>query len=198
MIRPMQSKDAGWTADRHAKLMPRSVFAAFGPGFLVRVYGELARSPYAMAFVHEDNGELVGVIASVTNRRAFLCRLILRSGPALAWAVIKGWSTHRSCRRLLLQTPRYLRRVPGSAAAELLFITVAPECRCAGVARALIGHTLDECRTRRLARALVTIETENAAIARILGRFGFTRIDQFVFADKSNDVLVKDLAGTVA
>ena len=198
MIRPMQPKDAGWTAEQHARVMTNSVFAVFGLDFLTRVYLELARSPKAVAFVYESDGKPGGIIAAVTNRRAFLLGLLAHSGPALLWSALKGIVEHRACRNLLLQTPRYLRRVPDSAAAELLFITVAPECRRAGVARELIEHALDAFRARRVARAVVTIETENTAIARILQGFGFKSIDRFVFADKSNDVLSRDLAGVKA
>ena len=195
LIRPMQTCDAGWTAERHAMLMPNSIFAAFGPGFLARVYLELARSPHAVAFVHDGDRRPCGVIAALTDRRAFLVGLLAHSGAALAWAAIRGWVAHSSCRRLLLHIPRYLRRVPGLAAAELLFITVSPECRREGVARALIARTLDEFRARRIARAVVSIETSNTAIAGILERFGFRRIDRFVFADKWNDVLAMNLEG---
>ena len=198
MIRPMQPKDAGWSAERHAKSMPNSVFAVFGSGFLTRVYRELARSPNSVAFVHERDGNPGGVIAAVTDRRAFLRGLLAHSGPALAWAALKGWVTHRACRKLLMQTPLYLRRVPDAAAAELLFIAVAPEFRRAGVARELIEQALDAFRARQITRVVVTIETENTTIANILEGFGFKRIDRFMFADKWNDLLSMDLAGVKA
>ena len=198
MIRTMTAADAGWAAERHASLMPNSVFAAFGQGFLARVYLELARSPRAVAFVDERCGKPCGFIAAAADRRKFLCGLMARHGAALAWAALRGGLANRSCRSLLLQTPRYLVRVPDSAAAELLFIAVSGEYRRSGAARALIARALDTLRERRIARVVVSIETENTAIAAILSGFGFRRIDRFVFAGKWNDVLAKSLEGAQA
>lgn len=190
-VRPLTAADAPWAARRHAALLPHSVFALFGPPFLETIYRAFARSPHAVSFVHERDGAPHALIACASDRRAFLRELLLRSGLRLALLAGAAFLTRGPCRRLLLQAPRYLRRTHRSGTdAEMIFITVDPECHGTGVGRGLILAVLEEYRRRGVERVTVTIESDNAPVKRLLLGLGFAVEDTFTFADKSNDLLV--------
>lgn len=191
----MKPADAPWAARQHGRLMENSTFALFGEGFLESIYGEFARSRHGVAFVLEEEGAPRGVIASVDDRRAFLRGLAFRSGVRLGWHAALGFIFRAPCRRLLLQTGRYLKNTgrPGSGA-EMIFITVAPETRGQGAARRLIIATLEEFRRRGVRETGVSIESDNRPVRKVLLGLGFRLEGTFVFADKGNDFLRFDLA----
>ena len=76
--------------------------------------------------------------------------------------------------------------------AEMIFITVSPECRGKGVANQLIDAVLVEYAARATPRIYVTVESENVGIKGVLTRKNFEVIDTFFFADKQNDLLRLD------
>jgi len=193
-LRPLAAADAPWAARQHARLMEHSVFALFGAGFLETIYRAFARSRHAVALVYAPDGEPRGVIACTSDRKMFLRELRRFSGPRLAIQAAWAFVTRGACRRLLLQAPRYLSRTHRSATdAEMIFITLAPECRGGGAARSLILGVLEEYRRRGVSRVTVSIESGNRVVKRLLLDLGFSVIDTFTFADKPNDLLALDL-----
>jgi len=195
MIRPVALPDVEWAARQHAALMEHSVFAKIGTGFLECFYREFAVSPHSVSFVHEQDSRPQAVIACTSDRRAFMRGLFFRSGLKMAFYIVKGLF-RRDCRRTLFQSPGYLGRTCNDRVkAEMIFITVSPECRGTGIARSLIEAVLAEYRRRGVVRVNVSIESDNAVVKNLLLSMGFKVIDAFVFADKSNDLLETDLTG---
>lgn len=194
MIRPMTLSDAGWAAAQHAALMTNSAFARLGTGFLECFYRCFATSPDAVAFVHEEDGVPRAVIACTSDRPAFLRRLVRQSWLRLASGALRG--LFRQPRLLASIHPlQYLRQIPDDTTrAEMIFITVAPECRESGVARRLIETTLEEYVRRGVRKVKVTIEDENETIKRVLQRLGFTVKKTFAYAGKLNALLERDLS----
>jgi len=174
--------------------MENSVFAIFGAPFLEQVYRHFAGSRHSVSYVYEENGESMAVIASTNNRRAFMRELLLRSGLKLAVISVAAAARSGACRRLLRHMPAYLRRTcRGETNAEMIFITVAGDCRKSGLGRMLIRMTLDEFQRRGVRDVNVSIESENTPVKNLLLSLGFEVIDQFMFADKPNDVLATSL-----
>ena len=193
MIRPMKVADAEWAAGQHAALMQHSVFARFGTGFLACFYRCFARSPHAIAFVHEEQGRPGAVITATIDRPAFLRELLRRHGLSLAAGALSGILRQPGL-LAAVQPLRYLREIPADdTSAELIYITVAEQSRARGIARALIAATLDECARRNVLKVKVTIESENAPIKRILQSAGFAVTKTFFFAGKQNDLLENTL-----
>lgn len=194
MIREMTQTDAAWAADRHAELMADSVFALFGREFLRGLYTTIAASRRGVAFVLEENGTPAGAIASTTDRPGLLLEWAARKRLTPVFTAAARFLTDRRCRRLILQSPRYLLRASKKGCrAEMIFITVAPAARRRGAARELIEKTLDAMRQKGVTRACVSIESANAPISALLTDMGFKKVDSFVFAGKSNDLLVREL-----
>lgn len=194
MIRPMRPEDAEMAAAQHAALMAHSVFAMFGTGFLACFYRHFSCAFSGIAFVYEEDDVPKAYIVSTSDRPAFLRGLLLRHGPCLAWYALRGF-LRPACRRLAWQTFRYLRRTGAARTpAEMIFITVAPECRNRGVARDLILATLDLFRRRGIRVVSVTIESDNAPVRAVLGSLGFQQADRFPFAGKDNDLFLLDLS----
>jgi len=190
VFRPMVARDAQWAACQHAALMENSVFAVFGERFLERVYDCFATSKHSIAYVYEEEGKPNAIIASTSDRRAFLRELFRRSGIRLAALSAAAFFRSGTCRRMLWRMPSYLRRTcKGNTRAEMIFITVATGCRRAGIARELIRMTLDAFRWRDVRDINVSIESKNVVIRDLLLSFGFKISDHFLFADKPNDLL---------
>ena len=148
MIRPIRPDDIPWAARQHAALMANSVFAAFGVRFLECFYSHFARSKTAIAYVWEENGLPVAVISATSDRTRFLRGLVLRHGISLACYAAVGL-LRPACRHLVGQLRRYPGHVDGERIeAEMIFITVAPECRGKGVAEKLIEAVLAEYASR--------------------------------------------------
>ena len=193
MIRPMNAADARWAAEQHAGLMKNSVFAFFGVGFLECFYDCFAQSEHGIAFVYEDEGRPRAVIASTSNRPAFLRELGKRYGLRLVPLVLRGLF-RRACLQLLFQVPSYLRNTGAERTdAEMVFITVDPEFRRSGIARSLIEATLAEYRQRNVRKVNVSIESDNQTVKRILESMGFAVKRTFSFAGKRNDFLEREL-----
>lgn len=193
MIRPMRPEDAVRAAEQHAVLMEHSVFAMFGAGFLACFYRHFATAPNGIAFAYGEETGPQAYIVSTSDRPAFLRGLLLRYGPRLAWHALRGL-LRPACRRLAWQTFRYLRRTGAARTpAEMIFITVPPECRNHGVARALIGATIDQFRRRQVRLVSVTVESDNAPVRALLEKLGFRQADRFAFAGKENDLFLLDL-----
>lgn len=194
MIRVLTQADATWAAQQHAALMPNSVFAAFGVGFLRCFYRVFAQSKHAVAYVWEDASKPAAVITATSNRSAFLRGLILRHGPMLAAYAVLGLM-HKPCRRLVAQLRHYPRHGGDTPIqAEMIFITVDPCCRGKKVAHRLIEAVLSDYAARRVNRVHVTIERANAGVRRILDGFGFKVVSSFLLADKQNDLLQLNMA----
>lgn len=194
MIGPLQLKHVPWAVAQHAALMQQSVFAMFGPRFLELWYRAFAISPHAVAFVDEQDGHPRAVIASTSNRPAFLRELLRRSGFALAWCSARAVLRNGACRRLVGRLPGYLARSGrGDVTAEMIFITVAPAVRGHGIAQQLIRRTLQEFRRRGVDKVHVSIESGKHGVRAMLHSFGFVVIDRFAFADKPHELLALDL-----
>lgn len=197
VFRPLEDRDTAWAARQHAALMENSVFAIFGAPFLEQVYRHFAGSRHSVSYVYEENGESMAVIASTSNRRAFMRGLLLRSGLKLALISVAAAVRSGACRRLLRRMPAYLRKTcRNETNAEMIFITVARDCRKAGLGRTLIQMTLDEFQRRGVRDVNVSIESENTPVKNLLLGLGFEVIDQFMFPDKPNDLLATSLGGT--
>jgi len=199
VIRSLTQADVTWAAQQHAALMPRSVFAAFGIGFLRCFYRVFAQSKHAIAYVWEEASRPAAVIAATSNRSALVRGLVLRHGLVLAAHAVRGL-VHKPCRRMVAQLRHYPRQGNDTPIhAEMIFITVDPCCRGKKVAHQLIEAVLSEYAARGVDRVHVTIESANAVVRRILDGFGFQVVSSFLLADKQNDLLQLNMAerGTI-
>jgi len=197
MIRPLKINEIPWAAELHAKLMAGSVLALFGPGPLRILYRELVRSPHGLVLAASVDGRLEGVIAVMLDRAAFARSLLWRKGLLVALSMAWGVLTRTECRRLLLQLPRYwISARAGTAEAEMLFITVAPDARDRGLARLLIEAVLENLRGRKVRRVSVSVDVEHPRIGGLLRRLGFAPVARVCFAGKNHEVLASDLTAS--
>lgn len=199
LYRPTAMRDVSWAAGQHAALMENSVFAVFGKRFLEQVYSCFAASKHSISYVYEEESEAKAIIASTSDRGAFLRELFLRSGIRLAALSAAAVFRSSACRRMLWRMPVYLGRTcRGNTKAEMVFITVAKNCRKAGIARELIRMTLEEFGRRGVRDINVSIESSNTVVKDLLLHLGFTVSDHFMFADKPNDLLAISLPDRTA
>lgn len=146
------------------------------------ISGSLTRAICEDALRHEDpsilvaklDGELVGVVVAIENRRQFWLEFASRH-PLLALRVL--WARARS--RTNGHDPRAERREvapPPSLddVAEVLFIGVAPGRRRGGVADRLYYELFERLRARRIHRLVCRIDRDNLPSLRLHQAAGFT------------------------
>jgi ribosomal-protein-alanine acetyltransferase len=106
---------------------------------------------------------------------------------------------HRDCGRHFFVARRAGRIVgyavtsASRAEAEVVSIAVMPECRRAGVATALMRHTMARLRRARVRKLALVVRTGNAAALRLYWRLGFRPVGRIphYYEDRSDGLLMR-------
>ena len=67
MVRPLTGRDLAFAADLHARCLPHGLFPRLGQRFLRRYYATFVRSPWAVGFVAEADGQPIGVVVGTLD-----------------------------------------------------------------------------------------------------------------------------------
>lgn len=193
-IRPMQHRDARRVAELHRAAMGRSLWARLGLPFLTTLYQGLVDSPFFLAFVYEEEGEVQGFIAGSTDtsrmmREVFRARLL-----ALGVTAGLGVARHPRVLPLLLRTGTYFDVSGGDVPAESLFCSFAPHLRGTGVSNLINKVLFDDLLARGHTRVKITTEVDNEGANRQLQSWGFEEEGRFRFYGKDMVRYVLDLS----
>jgi len=179
----------GQVAALHEACFPDYYLTRFGTSFLEAMYGWYVKSPQGIAFVALDSkGGVVGFVAGTTRMETYYRSLFGHQLGPLLWALLGGlvrhplltWSQIWERKDLLRQACGVLMSTtpgapgdsapgpdPGSPAASLVSIAVAPSHRRAGIARRLTEIFLTDARQRGSELVTLSVREDN------LGARGF-------------------------
>ena len=182
MIRKTEHRDVGAIAALHAELVPSSLWAELGPGFLRTLYASLVGDPRFVSFVYETPSGIGAFLAGSTDTRAMLRATAKRDGFSLAVRALP--SVRPSMVRRLLETGRYPRLRGSEGAGESLFCAVRPELRRRGIAAGLHEALERVLRAQGIDRLVVTTDASNADAPAHLRALGFHEEGHFQFYGK--------------
>ena len=194
MIRKTEQRDVGAIAALHAELVPASLWAELGPGFLRTLYASLVRDPRFVSFVYETPSGIGAFLAGSTDTGAMLRATAARQGLTLAIRALP--SLRPSLIRRLLETGRYPRLRGSEGAGESLFCAVRPELRRQGIAAGLHEALERVLRAQGIDRLVVTTEATNPDAHEHLKALGFHEDGQFRFYGKPMVRYEKAIAST--
>ena len=83
-IRRTESRDAAAIATLHAELVPSSLWAELGPGFLRTLYASLVRDPRFVSFVYETPSGIGAFLAGSMDTDSMLRATTRLDGLAMA------------------------------------------------------------------------------------------------------------------
>ena len=181
-IRRTEPRDADAIAALHAELVPSSLWAELGQGFLRTLYASLVGDPRFVSFVYETQDGVSAFLAGSTDTGAMLRATAKRNGVRLAIQALP--SMRPSMIRRLLETGRYPRLRGSTGAGESLFCAVRPELRRQGIAAGLHEALERVLRAQGIDRLVVTTEASNPDAHEHLRALGFHQEGQFQFYGK--------------
>ena len=182
MIRRTEPRDVAAIAALHAELVPSSLWAELGHGFLETLYGSLVHDPRFVSFVYETPEGIGAFLAGSTDTAAMLRATARRSAVKLALSALPA--IRPSLLRRLLETARYPSLRGSAGAGESLFCAVRPELRRQGVAAGFHEALERTVRAQGIDRLIVTTEASNAGAHEHLKALGFHEDGQFRFYGK--------------
>jgi GNAT superfamily N-acetyltransferase len=153
-----------------------------GTRFLQELYSGILNDPSGMAFVFEDQGQLIGFVVGTDHPAGFYKRLLgkrwWRFGLASLPAIIKKPS---ACLRIFraLSMPKQVTEEKGRG--TLMSIAVLPGEQSKGIGRVLVNAFLEEAAKRGLRQVeLTTDKLNNDSINAFYLRLGFVCSRSFV------------------
>jgi len=182
-IRRTEPRDAAAIATLHAELVPSSLWAELGPGFLRTLYGSLIHDPRFVSFVYDTPAGIGAFLAGSTDTDGMLRATARRDALALAVRVLPA--LRPSLLRRLLETGRYPRVRGSVGAGESLFCAVRPELRRQGIAAGLHEALERVLRAQGIDRLVVTTEASNPDAHEHVKALGFHEEGHFRFYGKA-------------
>ena len=182
MIRSTEPRDVAAIAALHAELVPSSLWAELGDGFLEALYGSLVRDPRFVSFVYDTPEGIGAFLAGSSDTAAMLRATAKRDGCAIAVRALPA--LRPSLLRRLLETGRYPRVRGSVGAGESLFCAVRPELRRQGIAAGLHEALERVLRAQGIDRLIVTTEASNPDAHEHLRALGLREEGRFRFYGK--------------
>jgi ribosomal protein S18 acetylase RimI-like enzyme len=169
--------DAPAAARLHATRITEGFLSFLGPGFLVRLYRRVPRTPGSFLLVADGDTGVVGFLAGSADvgglYRSFLLRDGLPAGLAAAPRLVRGW-------RRVLETLRHGGGGAGTGrGTELLAVATDPAAAGRGVGTALVAAFLDRVRAAGGTEAYVVVGADNHQAIALYERAGFAPADEF-------------------
>jgi GNAT superfamily N-acetyltransferase len=177
----------------HAELVPSSLWAELGPGFLRALYGSLVGDSRFVSFVYETPSGVGAFLAGSTDTEGMLRATAKRDGWAIGLRALRG--LRPSLLRRLLETGRYPRLRGSEGAGESLFCAVRPDLRRQGIAAGLHEALERHLRAQGIGRLVVTTEATNPDAHVHLRALGFHEAGEFRFYGKPMVRFEKEVAG---
>ena len=159
---PAGSSHVAHAALLHTSCMPETITSQRGAATLAGIYERLLRNGHSI-YVATRHGSVIGGIVILEHHR---------NRATLFTIIHRPWSWMIAIRRLgiaafskqlldLLAVQRATRGLP--AHNYIVAVYVDPETRRAGVARQLLGRAVDDARSRGVALAVDTLQSNSSA-----------------------------------
>lgn len=180
-IRTMEARDLFFVVRVHLASFQGFFLTFLGPAFLLELYSGILADPAGIAFVAEDDGQIVGFVAGASESAGLYARLLRR----------RWWRFALASFLPVLRNPRIVPRLlraftmPKQARAAgsegtLMSIAVLPERQGQGIGQALVQAFLAEAARRGLRRVnLTTDKVDNDAANLFYRRLGFVCVRHF-------------------
>ena len=181
-IRSAEPRDAAAIAALHAELIPSSLWAELGLGFLTRLYTALLEDSRFVSFVYEVPDGISAFLAASTDTAGLLRATAKQSGPSLAIRALPRMRPALLAR--IVETGRYPQLRGASGAGESLFCAVRPALRRRGIGASFHDELERAFLDRGIDRMIVTTEANNTAGQRHLEAIGFHEDGRFAFYGK--------------
>ena len=168
-------EDIASVAKLHLQAFPFFFLSFLGIRFLQELYSGILNDTSGMAFVFEDQGQLMGFVAGTGNPQGFYKRLLRQRWWRFAWAAI--WPALQKpsiIPRLLYSFSRSKGEDVHNGCATLMSLAVAPEAQGMGFGKQLVEVFLGEAASRGCAEVnLNTDRIGNEVANRFYQRYGF-------------------------
>ena len=189
-IRRARPSDATSMARLHRESLPTGFLPTLGDAFLRRLYRAMTRDRYAVAFVADDRGAVVGFAAAVPSVSAFYRAFARREGLGALVAAAPRL-VRPSVLRRAIETARHPSNMHGLPDAELLSIAVDTSRRSNGVGRELTDAVARGLGERDVREFKVVVGADNRDANRFYERLGFRRAGRTaVHRDVASEVWV--------
>jgi ribosomal protein S18 acetylase RimI-like enzyme len=186
-IRRACVKDAPAIALLYTRSMFDSVFSKLGRDFVEVFFSGFLGSRHSLSYVCEKDAGIIAFISAATNTQELFRELLRKKLLAFLRTGSIGLLRTPSLFIPLLGSSLYFQKTRiNKAAAELLFITVAPSHQGKGIATQLIRTCLAEFEKRGIKKVKVATVKENHAVNRLLDTLGFCLRGHFKFYGKEN------------
>lgn len=178
----MGIQDVPQVVETHLASFSGFFLTFLGPAFLTELYSGILADPSGIAFVAQDNGQIVGFVAGAGQPAGFYARLLRK----------RWWRFGLASLKPVLRDPRIVPRLlraltmPGQSRAAvgeatLMSIAVLPERQGQGIGQALVRAFLREAAQRGLNKVnLTTDRVANDAANIFYQRLGFVCRRHFV------------------
>lgn len=180
--RAMEMRDVASVVKVHLASFHGFFLTFLGSAFLAELYSGIVADPSGMAFVLEQDEQLVGFVAGTAQPSGFYTRLLRQRWWRFGLAALKPVLRKPGIAPRLLRAltmPGQVR--DGGAEGTLMSIAVLPEKQGQGIGQALVRAFLSEAAHRSLTRVnLTTDKVDNDAGNNFYQRLGFALARQYV------------------
>jgi len=177
-IQPMTRCDALEVARLHMSGLPSPMGARAGRALLEMYYACVAPKNGGMGFVACDQGQVVGFVVGVWDRRRILWTALRRFPLRFVfWMSVEfGWNRTCAClrrRRRKNDTGEDGTTISTPVGCELRPLVVAATQRGRGLGALLCGRLLEEAAARGFYTVFLRVDRENVAAIRCYEKLGF-------------------------
>lgn len=174
-VRPMTANDTQRCASIHVHAFQGFFLTFLGLRFLNELYTAIVHDPSCIAFVAEEDDEVVGFASGTSAASGLYKRLIRQRIWRFGWAALGAFLRKPTILPRLLRAltlPSQKTTVPNCG--TLMSIAVLPELQRRGIGRLLVRSFLDGARQRRLEYINLTTDSlDNDGVNRFYERLGF-------------------------
>lgn len=185
-IRPARPEDAPMLARLMSEAISWGRLGELGEGFVTLVHRHMIDSRYAICFVAERDGEILGYSAWGTDTTRFYREFISRHGLRAAVTLLPRVFRPRQLKVIIRGLTYFPEGHPEDPRAEILSFAVRPQTKQSGIGKAIFKTMIDDFRARGISSIKVgTVEATNEAGNRFYRRLGFELIRTIPFYKES-------------
>jgi ribosomal protein S18 acetylase RimI-like enzyme len=185
-IRPARPADAPVLARLMSEAISWGRLGELGQGFVTLVHRHMIDSRYAICFVAEHDGEVLGYSAWGTDTTRFYREFILRHGLRAAVTLLPRAFRPSQLKVIIRGLTYFPESYPDDPRAEILSFAVRPQSKQSGIGKAIFNAMIDDFKTRGINSIKVgTVEETNEAGNRFYRRLGFELIRTIPFYKES-------------
>lgn len=172
-IQPLQPHHAASISEIHQSSQKGTFLTLLGREFLTVLYDQISQSGYSVSYAALYQDQVIGFIVGTFDTGYLFKNVIRKRLFRLGWLVLNQGLKHPPLFWQTFKTLAYPHQIPDTPKAELLALAVHPDWRNQQIGSRLLQQLIQDMKTAKVEKMVVTVDGHNDGALRFYQRFNF-------------------------